>query len=123
MAKINIEELVSVYNKVTAHDNKENSLNVMVYRNKDDFVKKYVEKNLLNMKIDEPIHGERYDDTFKDYMDKINMILSAYDEDELIIVGVFDKYPENWSIGESDIRVYDIDNIDFLMEDVSEYYK
>lgn len=123
MAKIDIEEVVSIYNEVMAHDNKGKGLNVMIYKNKDDFVKKYIEENLMSMKIDEPIHGERYDSKFKSYLDKINMILSAYEEDELIIIGVFDEYPENWSIGESDIRAYDIDNIDFLMEDIYEYYK
>lgn len=118
-----MEEIVSVYNEVMSHDNKDKGLNIMIYKNKDDFVKKYVEKNILNMKIDEPIHGENYDDKFKSYLERINMILSAYNDEELIIVGVFDEHPDKWKIGESDIRVYDVDNIDFLMEDINEYYK
>lgn len=118
-----MEELVSIYNDVLDHDSKSNSVRLFVYKNKEDFVKKYVEENLMRMKVSEPNHTEKYENTFKKYLDNINMIISPFGEDEIIIVGVFGDYVDKIDIGKSDVRVYSIKDISFLIDDMEDSYK
>lgn len=122
MAKIKIEELVEVYNEVLNHDNKGNGVRVFIYKNKDDLVKKYVEDNLMKLKVSEPVTGKKYDDTFKKYLDEVNSLIKPFKDDELIVVGVFGKYVDKIDIGNVDVRVYHFDELDLLIEDVNEIY-
>lgn len=122
MAKINMEELVSIYGEVLNHDKRDDGVRVYMYKNKNDLVKKYVENNLMKLKISEPITGEKYDDTFKKYLDEINSLIKPFKEDEVIVVGVFGKYVDDIDIGNVDVRVYHADELDLLIEDVYSLY-
>lgn len=123
MAKINMEELVSMYDEVLNHDSRDDGVRVFIYKNKNDLVKKYVENNLMKLKISEPITGEKYDDTFKEYLDEINSLIKPFKEDEVIVVGVFGKYVDDIDIGNVDVRVYHADELDLLIEDVDSLYE
>lgn len=123
MAKINMEELVNIYDEVLNHDNRDDGVRVYMYKNKNDLVKKYVENNLMKLKISEPITGEKYDDTFKKYLDEINSLIKPFKEDEVIVVGVFGKYVDDIDIGNVDVRVYHADELDLLIEDVYSLYE
>ena len=123
MAKINMEELVSMYDEVLNHDSRDDGVRVFIYKNKNDLVKKYIENNLMKMKISEPITGEKYDDTFKEYLDEINSLIKPFKEDEVIVVGVFGKYVDDIDIGNVDVRVYHADELDLLIEDVNSLYE
>lgn len=123
MAKINMEELVNIYDEVLNHDNRDDGVRVYIYKNKNDLVKKYVENNLMKLKISEPITGEKYDDTFKKYLDEINSLIKPFKEDEVIVVGVFGKYVDDIDIGNVDVRVYHADELDLLIEDVYSLYE
>ena len=123
MAKINMEELVNIYDEVLNHDNRNDGVRVYMYKNKNDLVKKYVENNLMKLKISEPITGEKYDDTFKKYLDEINSLIKPFKEDEVIVVGVFGKYVDDIDIGNVDVRVYHADELDLLIEDVYSLYE
>lgn len=123
MAKINMEELVSMYDEVLNHDSRDDGVRVYIYKNKNDLVKKYVENNLMKLKVSEPITGEKYDDTFKKYLDEINSLIKPFKEDELIVVSVFGKYVDDIDIGNVDVRVYHADELDLLIEDVNSLYE
>lgn len=123
MAKINMEELVNMYDEVLNHDSRDDGVRVFIYKNKNDLVKKYVENNLMKLKISEPITGEKYDDTFKEYLDEINSLIKPFKEDEVIVVGVFGKYVDDIDIGNVDVRVYHADELDLLIEDVDSLYE
>ena len=123
MAKINMEELVSMYDEVLNHDSRDDGVRVFIYKNKNDLVKKYVENNLMKLNVSEPITGEKYDDTFKKYLDEINSLIKPFKEDELIVVGVFGKYVDDIDIGNVDVRVYHADELDLLIEDVNSLYE
>ena len=123
MAKINMEELVSMYDEVLNHDSRDDGVRVFIYKNKNDLVKKYVENNLMKLKVSEPITGEKYDDTFKKYLDEINSLIKPFKEDEVIVVGVFGKYVDDIDIGNVDVRVYHADELDLLIEDVNSLYE
>lgn len=123
MAKINMEELVSMYDEVLNHDSRDDGVRVFIYKNKNDLVKKYVENNLMKLKVSEPITGEKYDDTFKEYLDEINSLIKPFKEDEVIVVGVFGKYVDDIDIGNVDVRVYHADELDLLIEDVDSLYE
>lgn len=123
MAKVNMEELVSMYDEVLNHDSRDDGVRVFIYKNKNDLVKKYVENNLMKLKVSEPITGEKYDDTFKKYLDEINSLIKPFKEDELIVVGVFGKYVDDIDIGNVDVRVYHADELDLLIEDVNSLYE
>ena len=123
MAKIDMEELVSMYDEVLNHDSRDDGVRVFIYKNKNDLVKKYVENNLMKLKVSEPITGEKYDDTFKKYLDEINSLIKPFKEDELIVVGVFGKYVDDIDIGNVDVRVYHVDELDLLIEDVDSLYE
>ena len=123
MAKINMEELVSMYDEVLNHDSRDDGVRVFIYKNKNDLVKKYVENNLMKLKVSEPITGEKYDDTFKEYLDEINSLIKPFKEDEVIVVGVFGKYVDDIDIGNVDVRVYHVDELDLLIEDVNSLYE
>ena len=123
MAKIDMEELVSMYDEVLNHDSRDDGVRVFIYKNKNDLVKKYVENNLMKLKISEPITGEKYDDTFKEYLDEINSLIKPFKEDEVIVVGVFGKYVDDIDIGKVDVRVYHADELDLLIEDVDSLYE
>ena len=123
MAKIDMEELVNMYDEVLNHDSRDDSVRVFIYKNKNDLVKKYVENNLMKLKISEPITGEKYDDTFKEYLDEINSLIKPFKEDEVIVVGVFGKYVDDIDIGKVDVRVYHADELDLLIEDVDSLYE
>ena len=118
-----MEELVSMYDEVLNHDSRDNGVRVYIYKNKNDLVKKYVENNLMKLKVSEPITGEKYDDTFKKYLYEINSLIKPFKEDELIVVGVFGKYVDDIDIGNVDVRVYHADELDLLIEDVDSLYK
>ena len=123
MAKIDMEELVNMYDEVLNHDSRDDGVRVFIYKNKNDLVKKYVENNLMKLKISEPITGEKYDDTFKEYLDEINSLIKPFKEDEVIVVGVFGKYVDDIDIGKVDVRVYHADELDLLIEDVDSLYE
>lgn len=123
MVKINMDNLVSMYNEVLNHDSKDNGVRVFIYKDKDDLTKKYVRENLMRLKIDEPITGEKYDDTFKKYLNEINSLIKPFKDDELIVVGVFGEYVESIDIGNTDVRVYHADELDLLIEDVNLLYE
>lgn len=123
MAKINMEELVSMYDEVLNHDSRDDGVRVFIYKNKNDLVKKYVENNLMKLKVSEPITGEKYDNTFKKYLDEINSLIKPFKEDGLIVVGVFGKYVDDIDIGNVDVRVYHADELDLLIEDVNSLYE
>ena len=123
MAKINMEELVSMYDEVLNHDSRDDGVRVFIYKNKNDLVKKYVENNLMKLKVSEPITGEKYDDTFKKYLDEINSLIKPFKEDEVMVVGVFGKYVDDIDIGNVDVRVYHADELDLLIEDVNSLYE
>lgn len=123
MAKINMEELVSMYDEVLNHDSRDDGVRVFIYKNKNDLIKKYVENNLMKLKVSEPITGEKYDDTFKEYLDEINSLIKPFKEDEVIVVGVFGKYVDDIDIGNVDVRVYHVDELDLLIEDVDSLYE
>lgn len=118
-----MEELVSMYDEVLNHDSRDDGVRVFIYKNKNDLVKKYVENNLMKLKVSEPITGEKYDDTFKKYLDEINSLIKPFKEDELIVVGVFGKYVDDIDIGNVDVRVYHADELDLLIEDVNSLYE
>lgn len=117
-----MEELVSIYNEVLDHDNKDDGVRLFVFKDKHDFVKKYVEENLMTMKINEPNHGEKYEDTFKDFLNNINMVIEPFGDNEIIIVGVFGKYVDKIDIGNADVRVYNLGDISFLIDDIEKTY-
>lgn len=123
MAKIDMEELVSMYDEVLNHDSRDDGVRVFIYKNKNDLVKKYVENNLMKLKVSEPITGEKYDDTFKEYLDEINSLIKPFKEDEVIVIGVFGKYVDDIDIGNVDVRVYHADELDLLIEDVDSLYE
>ena len=123
MAKINMEELVSMYDEVLNHDSRDDGVRVYMYKNKNDLVKKYVENNLMKLKVSEPITGEKYDNTFKEYLDEINSLIKPFKEDEVIVVGVFGKYVDDIDVGNVDVRVYHADELDLLIEDVNSLYE
>ena len=123
MAKIDMEELVSMYDEVLNHDSRDDGVRVFIYKNKNDLVKKYVENNLMKLKVSEPITGEKYDDTFKEYLDEINSLIKPFKEDEVVVVGVFGKYVDDIDIGNVDVRVYHADELDLLIEDVNSLYE
>ena len=123
MAKIDMEELVNMYDEVLNHDSRDDGVRVFIYKNKNDLAKKYVENNLMKLKISEPITGEKYDDTFKEYLDEINSLIKPFKEDEVIVVGVFGKYVDDIDIGNVDVRVYHADELDLLIEDVDSLYE
>lgn len=122
MVKIDMDKLVSMYDEVLNHDSKDDGVRVFIYKDKDDLTKKYARDNLMRLKISEPITGEKYDDTFKKYLDEINSLIKPFRDDELIVVGVFGKYVENIDIGNTDVRVYHADELDLLVEDVKVLY-
>lgn len=122
MVKIDMDKLVSMYDEVLNHDSKDDGVRVFIYKDKDDLTKKYARDNLMKLKISEPITGEKYDDTFKKYLDEINSLIKPFRDDELIVVGVFGKYVENIDIGNADVRVYHADELDLLVEDVKALY-
>src|SRR5699024_8444008 len=123
LAKIDMEELVSMYDEVLNHDSRDDGVRVFIYKNKNDLVKKYVENNLMKLKVSEPITGEKYDDTFKEYLDEINSLIKPFKEDEVIVIGVFGKYVDDIDIGNVDVRVYHADELDLLIEDVDSLYE
>lgn len=123
MAKIDMEELVSMYDEVLNHDSRDDGVRVFIYKNKNDLVKKYVENNLMKLKVSEPITGEKYDDTFREYLDEINSLIKPFKEDEVIVIGVFGKYVDDIDIGNVDVRVYHADELDLLIEDVDSLYE
>lgn len=123
MAKIAMEELVSMYDEVLNHDSRDDGVRVFIYKNKNDLVKKYVENNLMKLKVSEPITGEKYDDTFREYLDEINSLIKPFKEDEVIVIGVFGKYVDDIDIGNVDVRVYHADELDLLIEDVDSLYE
>lgn len=123
MAKIDMEELVNMYDEVLNHDSRDDGVRVFIYKNKNDLVKKYVENNLMKLKISEPITGEKYDDTFREYLDEINSLIKPFKEDEVIVIGVFGKYVDDIDIGKVDVRVYHADELDLLIEDVDSLYE
>lgn len=123
MAKIDMEELVNMYDEVLNHDSRDDGVRVFIYKNKNDLVKKYVENNLMKLKISEPITGEKYDDTFREYLDEINSLIKPFKEDEVIVIGVFGKYVDDIDIGNVDVRVYHADELDLLIEDVDSLYE
>lgn len=123
MAKIDMEELVSMYDEVLNHDSRDDGVRVFIYKNKNDLVKKYVENNLMKLKVSEPITGEKYDDTFREYLDEINSLIKPFKEDEVIVIGVFGKYVDDIDIGNVDVRVYHADELDLLIEDVDLLYE
>ena len=123
MAKIDMEELVNMYDEVLNHDSRDDSVRVFIYKNKNDLVKKYVENNLMKLKVSEPITGEKYDDTFREYLDEINSLIKPFKEDEVIVIGVFGKYVDDIDIGNVDVRVYHADELDLLIEDVDSLYE
>lgn len=118
-----MEELVSMYDEVLNHDSRDDGVRVFIYKNKNDLVKKYAENNLMKLKISEPITGEKYDYTFKEYLDEINSLIKPFKSDEVIVVGVFGKYVDDIDIGNSDVRVYHADELDLLIEDVDSLYE
>lgn len=118
-----MEELVSIYNEVLEHDNKDKGIRLFIFKNKADFVKKYVEENLMKFKIDEPNHGEKYEDTYKTHLESINMVVKPFSEDEVIIVGVFGRYVDRINIGKDDVRIYNLKDIEFLLKDINKYYQ
>jgi hypothetical protein len=118
-----MEELVSMYDEVLNHDSRDDGVRVFIYKNKNDLVKKYAENNLMKLKVSEPITGEKYDDTFKEYLDEINSLIKPFKEDEVIVVGVFGKYVDDIDIGNVDVRVYHADELDLLIEDVNSLYE
>lgn len=117
-----MEKLVSVYKRVMEHDNKSDGVRLFVFKNKNDFMKKYVEDNLIKMKIKEPIHGEKYEDTFDVFLNNINMVIEPFGEEEVIIVGVFGEYVDSIDIGNADVRVYNLGDISFLIDDIERAY-
>lgn len=123
MAKIDMEELVNMYDEVLNHDSRDDGVRVFIYKNKNDLVKKYVENNLMKLKVSEPITGEKYDDTFREYLDEINSLIKPFKEDEVIVIGVFGKYVDDIDIGKVDVRVYHADELDLLIEDVDSLYE
>lgn len=123
MAKIDMEELVNMYDEVLNHDSRDDGIRVFIYKNKNDLVKKYVENNLMKLKVSEPITGEKYDDTFREYLDEINSLIKPFKEDEVIVIGVFGKYVDDIDIGNVDVRVYHADELDLLIEDVDSLYE
>lgn len=123
MVKIDMDKLVSMYDEVLNHDSKDDGVRVFIYKDKDDLTKKYARDNLMRLKISEPITGEKYDDTFKKYLDEINSLIKPFKDDELIVVGVFGKYVESIDIGNTDVRVYHADELDLLIEDVNSLYE
>lgn len=123
MAKIDMEELVNMYDEVLNHDSRDDGVRVFIYKNKNDLVKKYVENNLMKLKVSEPITGEKYDDTFREYLDEINSLIKPFKEDEVIVIGVFGKYVDDIDIGNVDVRVYHADELDLLIEDVDSLYE
>lgn len=122
MARVNIEELVSMYKEVLDFDNKSDDLRIYVFANKDDLVRKYIEKNLLGMKIKEPITGEKYDDTFKEYLEEIRILCNSFEPREIIIIGVYGKYVDSIDIHNNDVRLYHLNEISLLSDDIKQYY-
>src|SRR5690606_5854970 len=122
-AKINIEELVAVYQEVLNFDKKTDDLRVYVFKDKHDLMKKYVEENLLQMKLKEPITGEKYDNKFKEFLEEIRVLSNTFSNDEIIIIGVYGKYVDSINIHDNDIRLYHISEISLLADDIKEYYR
>lgn len=118
-----MEELVSMYNEVLNHDKVDDDIRVFVFKDTDDLIKKYVEANLMEMKVSEPISGEKYEDTFNKYLQDINSLIKPFEDNEIIVVGVFGKYVDRIDIGNVDVRVYHVDEIDLLVEDIQDSYK
>lgn len=123
MAKINIEELVAVYQEVLNFDKKTDDLRVYIFKDKHDLMKKYVEENLLQMKLKEPITGEKYDNKFKEFLEEIRVLSNTFSNDEIIIIGVYGKYVDSINIHDNDIRLYHISEISLLADDIKEYYR
>jgi len=123
LAKINIEELVAVYQEVLNFDKKTDDLRVYIFKDKHDLMKKYVEENLLQMKLKEPITGEKYDNKFKEFLEEIRVLSNTFSNDEIIIIGVYGKYVDSINIHDNDIRLYHISEISLLADDIKEYYR
>lgn len=123
MAKINIEELVAVYQEVLNFDKKTDDLRIYIFKDKHDLMKKYVEENLLQMKLKEPITGEKYDNKFKEFLEEIRVLSNTFSNDEIIIIGVYGKYVDSINIHDNDIRLYHISEISLLADDIKEYYR
>lgn len=123
MAKLSMDELVEMYNEVLNFDNNDECIKIYVYKNKEDLIKKYVEKNILKMKIDEPITNESYDEKFKGYLKELRMLLKTFNDKEVIIVGVFGFDYEFIDVERDCINLYNLSELDLLIEDISNFYK
>jgi len=117
-----MEDLVNMYQEVLNFDNKNKDLRVYVFSNKDDLIKKYVENNLMSMKIDEPITGEKYDIKFKKYLEEVKLLCNTFSNTEIIIIGVYGLYVDSIDINSNDVRLYHLHEIELLSDDIREYY-
>ena len=118
-----MEELVSIFNSKFDVFIPKKDFKLYVYKNKADLVSKYVDRNLIKMKMDEPLRSEKYDDTFKFYLEEINMLSQTFNDTEPILVGVF-GYRTDWiRIGENDVKLYHVEDINLVVEDMNEFYQ
>lgn len=117
-----MEDLVSVYKDKLDFDSNSKDIRVFIFKNKDDLINKYVDRNLIKMKIDEPNNNQKYDDKFKSYLEELKLLLNPFSKDEVIVVGVFGKNIENIDINNNDVRLYRIEEFSLLIEDVNHFY-
>lgn len=122
MARISIEELVSTYTEALTFDKQMDDLRVYVYKDKKDLISKYINMYKLRMKVNEPKHGEKYEEKFDRFLKELNMLCTSFKENDIIIVGVYGEGADKIDIGVNDVRLYHVDELEFLQEDIRSYY-
>lgn len=117
-----MEDLVSVYSELRDFDSREDGLSLYVYKDKNHLMRDYVRDRLLYMKIDEPNYNEKYENTFKKYLEELRLLTNPFKDDELIILGIFSNDNNVIDINNSDVRLYHKDELDLLIEDIDILY-
>lgn len=118
-----MEQLVSRYKEIIDFDSNEQKLNVHVYENKYKFIDDYIRNNLMYLKISEPMSGEKYEQTFKKYLEELKSLTDSYRDDELVIVGVYGYNSNCIDTNTNDVNLYHMDEIDLLFEDMKDLYQ
>lgn len=119
-----MDKIVDLYQDKLYFDNNPDGVLIHVFKNKEDLLNKYVISNLFNMKLDEPIRGESYDENFKRYLEELKSLSAYMGEEQQIIIALFGVY-ENIDIKDIqniDTRVYSIKDFEVLISDIKDFY-
>lgn len=117
-----MEKLVSIYNDVIDFDKNENKFTINVYNNKEHLIRDYIDSRLVDMKISEPNNNQKYENTFNKYLQELKSLTDSFKDDEVIFLGVFGYKNDNFDINNNDVRLYGLQDLDLLKEDIDNFY-